>query len=134
MSGHRKIDTAVLAGSGVVAADQIMQAVRDHKDHHPDDATAHYIKAAIAGAVAIGAYEMLKKDEGGTKRDVYEIDIEETHHGTEPGHGRHLIEEALGAYALGRQLMGHRHHSLIKLVAEALGAAGLYQEATRDLE
>ena len=144
MSGHPKIDQMIAAGGGVVAADQIMQAVRDHKDHHPQDATAHYVKAAIAGAVAIGAYEMLKKDEGRTtqgervviKSDEDEIDIEEReqHHGNGPHHGRHLLEEALGAYALGRQMMGHKDHPLIKLVAEALGAAGLYQEATRDLE
>ena len=129
--------------SGVVAADQIMQAVRDHRDHHPEDAPAHYVKAAIAGAVAIGAYEMLRKDEERTRdkdRIVIkggddEIDIEEKepNHSTGPAHGRNLLEEALGAYALGRQLMGHKHHPLIKLVAEALDAAGLYQEAVRDL-
>lgn len=133
-----------MAGGGVLAADQIMQAIRDNRDHHPQDATPHYIKAAIAGAVAIGAYEMLKKDEERSghrdhvviKSDDDEIDIEERERhrrGSEPGHGRHLLEEALGAYALGRQMMGHESHPLVKLVAEALGAAGLYQEAARDI-
>jgi hypothetical protein len=84
---------------------------------------------------------MLKKDEEGSERHVVikegrnQIDIEENepHHGNDSGHTRHLIEQAAGAYALGRQLLGHKHHSLIKLVAEAMGAAGLYQEAQRDL-
>jgi len=86
---------------------------------------------------------MLKKDDPGTgqgdrvttKKDGDDIDVEakEVRHGTEEHHGQHLLEEALGAYMLGRQLMGHKKHPLVKLVAEALGAAGLYQEATRDL-
>jgi len=137
MTSHTKLDTAILAGSGVVAADQIMQAIRDHKDKHPDDATAHYVKAAIAGAVAIGAYEMLKKDENlkanWNPHDEKNVDSDMEHHGAGTGHGRHILEEAVGAYALGRQMMGHRNHPIVKLVAEALGAAGLYQEAKHDL-
>ncbi len=153
MTSHPKLDTAFVAGSGVIAADQIMQAIRDDKRQHPEDANTHYIIAAIAGAVAVGAYEMLKRDENakgngpshqhgehgehGEHRHHKHSD-DKQQHGSDgvdnPGHARHLLEEAVGAYAVGRQIMGHKHHPIFKLVAEALGAAGFYQEAMKDLE
>ena len=143
MASHPRVDTAILAGSSVIAADQIMQAARDHKELHAEDATSHYVKAAIAGAVAIGAYEMLRKD-GEVKEDLIsnigrrdEIERDDRENDHPHGHGshheRHVLEEALGAYALGRQMMGHKQHPILKLIAEALGAYGLYHEAKKDL-
>jgi len=143
-----------------------MQAISDHKERHPEDATAHYVKAAIAAAVAVGAYEMLKRDEeargiwtsqhhgeDGEHRpharfDDYERERERgvefarersrsrshSEGGDNPAHDRHLLEEAVGAYALGRQILGHNQHPILKLVAEALGASGLYQEVKNDFE
>ena len=165
MTSHPELDTAFVAGSSVIAADQIMQAIRDEKRQHPRDANTHYIIAAIAGAVAVGAYEWLKRDEEakgngpshqhgehgehGGHRHHKHLDDKQQHEfveerrrrswsgsdgGDNLGHAMHLLEEAVGAYALGRQLMGHKHHPIFKLVAEALGAAGFYQEALKDLE
>lgn len=166
MTSHPKVDTALLAGSGVIAADQIMEAIKDHRERHPEDATGHYVKAGLAAAVAIGAYEMLKKDEearrasqgdcphhegryhvhlGDREREEGEEwereerrrsrsrSVEDTED-EDPHHGRHLLQEAVGAYALGRQVMGHRQHPIVKWVAEALGASGLYEEAKNDLD
>jgi hypothetical protein len=166
MTGHPKVDTALLAGSGVIAADQIMEAIKDHRERHPEDATGHYVKAGLAAAVAIGAYEMLKKDEEARRESEGDYPHHEGRHHVhlgdreredeeewereerrrsrsrsvedrddeDPHHGRHLLQEAVGAYALGRQAMGHKQHPIVKLVAEALGATGLYEEAKSDLD
>jgi len=140
MSDPSKVETAVLAASTVGMADQIMQAVRDSKDHHPDRAKAHYVKAAIAGAIAIGAFEMLKRDEGldhhASSHDEHNKHTgghQSKHEKNEDGHTKDLVAEALGAYALGRQILGHTDHRILKLVAEGLGAVGLAREANRDL-
>jgi hypothetical protein len=153
MPGHPKLDTAVMATSGIVAADQLMQAVRDNKEHRPKDATPHFVKAAIAGAIAIGAYEKLMRDEHGqgsnshhsrgdhrasvTKEEAHSHDertkYREVEESDKDGHGADIVAEALGAYALGRQMMGHKEHPIMKLVAEGLGAAGLFREIERDM-
>lgn len=39
------------------------------------------------------------------------------------------MAETLGAYSLGRQMMGHTDHTVLKLVAEGLGLAALAREA-----
>lgn len=63
MSAMPRLDTAVSATAVVGMADQIMQGLNDSNDHQSDKAYPCYVKAAIAGAIEIGAYEMLKKDE-----------------------------------------------------------------------
>jgi hypothetical protein len=63
MSGMPRLDTAVSATAVVGMADQIMQGLHDSNDHQSDKACPCYVKAAIAGAINIGAYEMLKKHE-----------------------------------------------------------------------
>jgi len=144
MSGNGRTETAVAAAGVVTAADQIMQAIRDNKEKHPDRAKPHYVKAAIAGAIAIGAFEMLRKE---NRPDHHESSHSEhhkhsdghhershvEHHGNEDGHTTDLAAEALGAYALGRQILGHTDHHILKLVAEGLGAVALAREASRDL-
>jgi len=133
MSGMPRVDTAVLAASVVGMADQIMKGVKDNRDHHGGESRSHYVKAAIAGAIAIGAFEMLKNDE---HLDDGEHPHHKHHHGKhqkEDGHTKDLVEEALGAYSLGRQMLGHKEHRILKLVAEGLGAAALAKEVDRDL-
>ncbi|KAL6247509.1 hypothetical protein RBB50_005855 [Rhinocladiella similis] len=51
-------------------------------------------------------------------------------HSDPPGHGRHLLEEAAGAYSLGKELLGDKRHHVAHLIAEALGAVG----AIRDIQ
>ncbi len=89
-------------------------AITKAQDHKPDDTAPHYLKAAIAGTIAIGAYEMSKKDEGhdGSKSAPPKPDKAHgpNHVNLKPHHkGRStdMIAEALGTYALGRQMMGH---------------------------
>jgi hypothetical protein len=148
-----------------------MQAAREHREHNPEEAKKHYINAAIAGAIALGAYEMLRRDEekrrhghgghhvnlGDDLRDDEEShrhrsrsssrasDYDESedrrrerrHSESDPahqsGHNKDLLVETLGAYALGRQMMGHKSHPIVKLIAEGLGVAGLSREAYREL-
>lgn len=169
MSGMPRVDTAVAAASVVGVADQIMRGVHDNKDHRPSDAQSHYIKAAIAGAIAIGAFEMLKKDEPqarGTSEytddSEYNRDAIRTgsysrsrsrsrsqsrsrsssrrrHHHDAAKYKHHsdntkdLIAQTVGAYSLGRQIMGHTDHTILKLVAEGLGLAALANDADKEL-
>ncbi|KAE8356866.1 hypothetical protein BDV28DRAFT_144779 [Aspergillus coremiiformis] len=46
----------------------------------------------------------------------------------ESGHKRRLAEELIGAYSLGKQLLGDKKHQVAHLVADAVGAAALLKE------
>jgi hypothetical protein len=133
-----KLDTAVLAASVIGMADEIMEGVRDNRDDLKSEARSHYVKAAIAGAIAIGAFEMLKKDEhldDGAHHHPHPHSKHHKgkHHVDGDGHARDLVAEALGAYSLGRQMLGHKDHHILKLVAEGLGVAALAREVDHDL-
>ncbi|KAK5661592.1 hypothetical protein OQA88_9691 [Cercophora sp. LCS_1] len=118
-------------------ADQIMLGVRDHREGQQHDANEHYVKAAIAGAIAIGAYHMMQNDENqhrkeeGEKEMGYEPRTEKPTDNTD--HVVGLLSEAAGAYALGRQMMGHKDHMIMKLIAEGLGAAALAKQTDRTI-
>lgn len=136
MPVNSKLETAALAGSVVAMADQIMQGVRENREHNPDEAKEHYVKAAIAGAIALGAYKMMESDENQWRHNHGEPDM---YYDPKPPaspdshHTRDLIAEAAGAYALGRQMMGHKNHFMLKLIAEGLGAAALARETKKDV-
>jgi len=132
-----KTDMAVVAASVVGMADQIMQGVRDQRERQPDAATGHYLRAAVAGAIALGAAEMLRRDENHDRRHHHQpplgSDGRPAKPGDHDGHTRDMLAEAAGAYALGRQMLGHNDHHILKLIAEGLGAVALAKEADRDL-
>src|SRR5436305_14661908 len=90
---------------------------------HDKDATPHYLKALVGAAVAVGAYEMARNK---TKDGTDPSSGGES--GDPPHHGRHLLEEAVGAYVLGKDLLGDRKHHVAHLVAEVLGATGLIKD------
>lgn len=46
----------------------------------------------------------------------------------ESGHNRRLAEELVGAYSLGKQLLGDDKHKVAHLVADAVGATALLKE------
>ncbi|KAK4446498.1 hypothetical protein QBC34DRAFT_148400 [Podospora aff. communis PSN243] len=131
-----KLETAALAASAVACADQLMLGIRDQREHQQHDANSHYVKAAIAGAIAVGAFALMEKDENQHRKEEGEHTM-----GYEPrkdkgeadrkGHALDLAAEAAGAYALGRQMMGHKNHMIVKLIAEGLGAAALGKETDR---
>jgi hypothetical protein len=170
MAGMPRTEMAVLASGVVGLADQMMRAVHDHKEHNMDEAKAHYVKAAISAAIAIGAYELLKKDEEGLREDDHnKLEHHEEHgalqhrdshhrdahhngehykghhsdgdsngdsdgkHHEKSGHKADLLAEAVGAYAIGRQMLGHKDHKILKLIAEGLGATALAREVDREL-
>jgi len=130
------METAALAASVVAAADQLMMGVRDTREHQPDEATEHYVKAAIAGAIAIGAYQMLQHGENKRRDEHHQPHMGEHRRekkGEEKGHGMDFVAEAVGAYAAGRQMMGHNHHKILKLIAEGLGTAALARQVDKDV-
>ncbi|KAK1757026.1 hypothetical protein QBC47DRAFT_412369 [Echria macrotheca] len=133
--GNPRIETAALAGSVVAMADQIMQGVRENREHNPTEAQEHYVKAAIAGAIAIGAYTMLQKDENEERQKSGEppMGYDKPPAPPDPKHRRDMMLEAAGAYALGRQMMGHKENAILKLIAEGLGAVALARETDKDV-
>ena len=131
-----KLESAALAASAVACADQLMLGVRDHRERQEHEANSHYVKAAIAGAIAVGAFALMERDENKHREEVGDREM-----GYEPradkgavdrkGRALDLAAEAAGAYALGRQMMGHKNHMILKLIAEGLGAAALGKETDR---
>ena len=64
----------------------------------------------------------------GEERRMGERRRSDHEHRHEEGHKRRLAEELVGAYAVGREMMGDKKHRIADLVAEVLGAAGLTKE------
>jgi hypothetical protein len=132
-------ELAAAALGSVYAANEFGKAIQDHK-HETD----HYLKAAVGAAVAVGAFHQLQKkvhhdghegtmnkhNEHGsgqhTKDGKYSGDNDDER--DPPHHKRRLLEEAAGAYAVGRDLLGDRNHHVTHLLAEALGATGLIKD------
>jgi len=119
-------DAELLAGAtgAVIAADQIAKSI-DSEEHK----VAHLSKAAIGAAVAIGAYELLRRESEGQEVPHYRhrsrSRSSSPHH---EHHERHLAEEIVGAYGLGKELLGDKKHHVAHLVEEVIGALGLIQE------
>jgi hypothetical protein len=113
------IDVAAAALGSVYAANELGKALNDHDNK---DATPHYLKALVGAAVAVGAYEMARNKTNGNGPPLG------GESGEPPHHGRRLLEEAVGAFALGKDLLGDRQHHVAHLVAEALGATGLIKD------
>ena len=131
MSAPRKLsipeDVELAAGAigAVLAADQIGHAI-ESEDHQLN----HAIKSAVGAAVAIGAFELLRRRDN----DTHNRHDHHDHHGHDghpsrrsrsaspqpKHHDRRLAEEILGAYALGKELLGDKKHHVAHLVAEAI--------------
>jgi hypothetical protein len=62
MSGSTSLDVAALAASGVLTADELMKAVEANHKHGDDMQKHHLTHAAISAAVAVGAFELLRRD------------------------------------------------------------------------
>lgn len=120
-------DVELAAGSvgAVIAVDQVMKTI-DSEDHK----TSHLFKASVGAAVAVGAYELLRRAEAGGEA-IHPKPRSSSPHSKH--HSRHILEEIIGAYSLGTELMGDKRHHVAHLVGEAIGATGLLQEL-RDLE
>jgi hypothetical protein len=125
-SSHAEVAAAALGS--VYAANEFGKAINEHTDNQ----TEHFLKAAVAATVAIGAFEMLRRkvDEHGGQQTSTKS------HPTpyEPHYKRHILEEAAGAYALGKELLGDNKHHFAHLVAEAVGATGLLKGVRDRLE
>lgn len=131
-----KLETGAAAASAITCADQIMLGTRDHREGKQHEANSHYVKAVIAGAIAIGAIALIEKDENKHRHEEgqHKMGYEPRRDHGDADHKGHVVDlaaEAAGAYALGRQMMGHRSHAILKLIAEGLGAAAFGKETDR---
>jgi hypothetical protein len=120
-SSHTEVAAAALGS--VYAANELGKALDDHDKNQGE----HILKAGVAAIVAIGAFEMLRRkmnEPNGhpTSTKAHPTSDEPRHH------KRHLVEEAAGAYALGKELLGDHRHHFAHMVAEAVGATGLIKE------
>jgi hypothetical protein len=126
---------AIGATGAVFAADQAIKSMDSE-----DDQLDHILKAGVGAAVAIGAYELLRRAELHSKSTSGDHSIHNdrgrrhsssrssSHSSNPPHHKRHMFEEMLGAYNLGKELMGDNRHHFAHLVGEAIGATGFVQE------
>ena len=83
--------------------------------------------------MAIGAYELLRRDDNSAKQPNGQPKRKSIARSGSPHpkhHDRHLAEEIIGAYALGKELLGDKKHHIAHLVGEAIGATGLLKELT----
>jgi hypothetical protein len=142
MSGSTRLDVAALATSGVLTADELMKAVQSSHDRSEGASKKHLTHAAIAAAVAVGAFELLRRDEKKQKKkdlirestdsdeealefegDRHRNQQDTSHHSrhsrdhSPQSHKRRLLEEIGGAYALGEEMIGHRKHHVAHLVS-----------------
>src|SRR3569833_2929342 len=132
MTSMPKAATAVMAPSVVSMADEIMQAVREHKEQHLEEREEHsHHGHAGHRARTAGDRVVIYKDDHPQHSE--HKDHKDHHEHSSSGHTRDMITEALGAYALGRQLLGFVVFCFLKLVAEGLGAAAFAKEVDRDL-
>lgn len=63
MSGSSKADIAGAAVGTVITVDQLMRAIEAAHEHKEDHAKKHMMYAGVGAAVAIGAMELLRRDE-----------------------------------------------------------------------
>jgi hypothetical protein len=125
LSSHAEVAAAALGS--VYAANEFGKAINDH-----DNETDHFVKAAVAATVAVGAYEMLRRQKerhnshpgsaGSTNAKAHPTSSEPQHH------TKYVLEEAAGLYAFGKELLGDRKHHVAHLVLEAIGATGLIKD------
>lgn len=145
ISGSTRLDVAALAASGVLTADELMKAVEANHKHCSDIQKHHLTHAAISAAVAVGAFELLRRDreEGGDVEDGRPVVVEEdgedilvrsekhrhdrhychqneqcdeSYHSPH-GHKRRLLEEIAGAYSSGEEMIGNQKHHVAHLVS-----------------
>ncbi|KAF2258912.1 hypothetical protein CC78DRAFT_586545 [Lojkania enalia] len=78
MSGSTKVDMAAIATSSVITADQLMRALEASHEGKERHAKKHLGYAVVGAAVALGAYELLRRDEQNKKgrKDDDEYDDE----------------------------------------------------------
>lgn len=137
------LEEAAAALGSVYAANQFSQALQDE-----GDSTEHYVKAAVGTLVALGAYHKLSNKASHDSLPGHSSESHTDHHPrhhpdhshhrrpsdssdeyTPPHHTRHLVEEAAGAYSLGKEMLtGDKKNHIVHLVAEALGATGLIKD------
>jgi hypothetical protein len=131
LSFREDAELAIGATGAVVATDQTIEFM-DSEDNH----LVHLLKAGIGAAVAIGAYEMLRHaeldPEASPVQHHHPSSSSRSRRGSNSSgsshHSRHIFEEIIGAYTLGKELLRDKKHHVAHLVGEAIGVTRLVQE------
>jgi hypothetical protein len=108
LSPREDVELAIGATGAVVATDQAIKFMDSE-----DDQVEHLLKARIGAAVAIGAYEVLRRAELDPKASPgqhhHSSSSSQSRRGSNssgsPHHSRHIFEEIIGAYTLGKELL-----------------------------
>lgn len=125
LSVKEDAELAIGATGAVMAADQVAKSM----DREDNDQLEHLLKAGVGAAVAIGAYELLRRAElrsdysAGERRHSSSSSRSrrDSNSSNPPHHKRHLLEEAIGAYTLGKELLGDKKHHIAHLVGKQSG-------------
>ena len=136
MSGSSKADLAGAATATVLTVDQLMRAIEASHEGKEDHAKTHLMYAGVGAAVAVGAMELLRRDEkrkrherdrSSSSDDELDDDVEviERHH----HHDRHHhVDEEIVRYEPSKPRdhtpPGHKR----RLAEEIAGAYALGQE------
>ncbi|KAH0562946.1 hypothetical protein GP486_002492 [Trichoglossum hirsutum] len=135
-SVEANVGTLAMAGGAVAAINEVEKAVEGNS-------LKHGIHAGIGAAAMAVGYEMVQDAQRNDQRDLpADCDLpckhQRRHRSTsmcsdrsrEPRHHLlHLAEEAAGAWAATKSVMGDKDHKKLHLVEEVLGAVGLYKDA-----
>lgn len=152
LSTIESLEVAAGATGAVYAINEIFKTL----DPEDKDTTEHLVKGGIGAAVAIGAWELIRRgeaEESGIDHrfqgpdhayPIRSVRYRSRSRSNSPSrsrgsrsrslgshikhHGRHLAEEIVGAYALGKELLGDWRHHVAHLVGEVLTATGLVQD------
>lgn len=109
------IELFASATGAVLAADQIMKSINSE-----EHAVSHLVKAGIGPAEAIGAYELLLRaqNEDNASGNGSHVSGHSSRSASPHSrhHDRHLAEEIIGAYGLGKELLGNMRHHISHIV------------------
>ncbi|KAK6525343.1 hypothetical protein TWF694_005483 [Orbilia ellipsospora] len=102
-----KVKIGAAAVGSVYALSQLVEGIQSDNDGDSSDASGHYLKAAASAAVAIGAYEMLRKE-----RKLRKQQMEGSHHKhhSESTIEVEVIESSESEDEHDRKLIDYPHH------------------------
>ncbi|KAJ5742338.1 hypothetical protein N7533_011747 [Penicillium manginii] len=95
---------------------------RKHRHHDSDVHQSSSESVQISNAEDVRESRLIKQEQDSSSSRSSSASSSES------GHKRRLAEELMGAYSLGKQLLGDNKHKVAHLVADAVGAAALLKE------
>jgi hypothetical protein len=96
-----------------------------HRKYRHHDSNVHQSSSdsvRVSGAEDVRESRLIKQEQDSS------LSRSSSASSSESGHKRRLAEELIGAYSLGKQLLGDKKHKVAHLVADAVGATALLKE------